>query len=123
VRDIGAVEALALLDEGLRPDHFFNWAEAHGNVEDGVSGSVAEPFVVDHGDAVARAVDDVDEVLAAVGLAQPVGEWDFCGVSRFSKRLECSCEVAWSDEDVQVLGVTLDTCVAPERVRPANKCV
>jgi len=53
VRDVGAVEALALLDECLGPDHLFGWAQLDGPVENVVAGGIGEPLVVDARHAVA----------------------------------------------------------------------
>jgi len=74
VRNIGAVEPLTLLDEGLRPDHLFRGAESHWQIEDLVGGRMREPLVIDSGDAIARAIDHIDEILAAVRFAEPVWE-------------------------------------------------
>ena len=74
VGDVAAVEALALHDERLRPDHLLGRAEPDRHPEHLVLDRVLEPAVVHPRDAVARAEDHVDEVLAVAGLAQPVGE-------------------------------------------------
>jgi hypothetical protein len=52
VGDVGAVEALALLNQRLRPDHLLDWAESYWHVEDRVSRRVREPLFVHTGDAV-----------------------------------------------------------------------
>jgi hypothetical protein len=86
VGDVGAVEALALLDEPLGPDHLLGRAELDRDVEDEVGRGVLEPLVVDHGDTVARTEDEVDVKLAMTRLAQPVRKGHFGLVARGRKR-------------------------------------
>ena len=72
VRDVGAVEALALHDQPLRPDHLLGRNQLHVDVEDDAVDRVVEPQLVDDRDAVAGAEDQVDEVVALERLAEPV---------------------------------------------------
>jgi len=76
VRDVGAVEALALHDERLGPDGFFRRAELHRNAKDFLLDGVLEPAVVDFGDAVAGVENDVNEVLAVMRFGEPMVEGD-----------------------------------------------
>ena len=75
VQHVGAVEALALHEKRLRPDHFLDGHQPHGKAERLVPHRIREPFVVHFGDAVAAGENQVDEELAltsAVRLAEPV---------------------------------------------------
>jgi hypothetical protein len=123
VGDIGAVEPLALLNERLRPDHFFGRAQSHRNVEDLVAGGMFEPLGVDAGEAVTGAVDHVDEILAAVCLAQPVREGHRGAIASFFQGTQRPFEVGRFDEHVKVLGVALDPRISGEGICSANQDV
>ena len=84
---------------------------------------MVEPLVVDLGDAIARAIDHVYEVLAAVRFAQPMPERNLGLVPRRAQRRERPFEVARPDEHVKVLGVVLDARVAGEGIRAADQNV
>jgi hypothetical protein len=121
MRHVRTVEALALLDERLGPDHLLHRAEAHRQVENLIARRVLEPFVVDAGDAVARAVDHVDEVVATVGLAEPVRERNLGQIAGPLERTQCLVEVAGPDEHIEVLGMSFDAGVTREGVCPADE--
>ena len=121
VRDVGAVVALALHDEAFRPDHLFRGHEPDGHAEHGVVDRVLEPQLVDGRDPISRAEDDVHQVLAAAGLAEPVRERDLGGAPGVRERREGRIEVARSHEDVEVLRVPCDPRVSLERVRAPDE--
>src|SRR5258708_25650366 len=73
-----------------------------------------EPLVVDGGHAVAGAEDDVDEVVAAPRLAEPVRKRQLRLVPRRGQRRQHPLDVARVDEDVEVLRVARDPRVALE---------
>jgi hypothetical protein len=123
VGDVDAVKTLAPLDQGFGPQHLLDRRELDGPVEDARGGGVLEPFFVDAGQAVAGAVDDVDEVLAAVRLAEPVREGHVGRVARIGRRTKGGLEVVGADKDVEVLGVTLYAGVAGERIGAADQDV
>jgi hypothetical protein len=123
VGDVGAVKTLALLDQGFGPQHLLDRRELDGPVEDARGGGVLEPFFVDARQAVAGAVDDVDEVLAAVRLAEPVREGHVGRVARIGQRAKGGLEIVGADKDVNVLGVTLYAGVAGEGVGAADQDV
>jgi hypothetical protein len=105
MNDIGAVEALTLLDECLRPDHLLDRRQSDDRAEHVGFRRVVEPQIVDAGDAVARAEDHVDEVIAAVDLAEPVRKRQRGLVA---ERLECGQHtraVVRPHEDVDVLRI------------------
>ena len=83
--------------------------------------AVAEPVVVDQRHAVARAVDQVHDVLAAVGLGQPVRERHVRLAAVGGEHRQRALDVARVDEEVEVLGVARDAGVALERVGPAHQ--
>ena len=87
------------------------------------SGHQAEvtKILVDGRDAVARAEDDVDEVGAALRLAEPVRERDLGLAPGAREHGEHFVDVARTHEDVEVLGMPLDPRVARERIRAADE--
>ena len=121
VGHVAAVEALALLDERLRPDHLLGRAEPRRDAEHLLVHRVLEPEVVHPGDPVARAEDHVDEVVSAVALAQPVGEGPLDRAAHPLQLLQGAVEVPGMDEDVEILGVPDDSGVAGERVGAADQ--
>jgi hypothetical protein len=123
VRDVGAVEPFALLDERLRPHHLFDRTQSDGQLEDVIGAGVFEPLIVDPGDAVARAVDHIHEILAAVRFAQPVREPYFGLIACRAQRRQRPFEISGPDEHVEVLGMALDARVASEGIRSANQDV
>jgi hypothetical protein len=123
VGDVGTVEALALLDECLRPHHLFDRAQSHRQVEDVVRDGVVEPRVVDPGDAIARAIDHIHEVLAAVRLAQPVRKRNFGLIPGRGQRSQRPFEISRPDEHIKIFGVALDARVSSERIRSADQDV
>src|SRR5687768_13960636 len=121
VRDVTAVEPLALHDERLGPDHLLGRDQTYGMVEHGGLDAVAEPVVVDRGHPVARAEDHVDEVVAAARLAEPVGERQLRLAAGGGEDVEHPLDVARMHEDVEVLRVPRDARVALERVGAAHE--
>src|ERR1051326_3974213 len=121
VRDVRAVEALALHDQSLRPDHLLGRNQLDVHVEHFLSHRELEPSVVDTRDAVARAENQIDEVLAFVGLAEPVRKRQLRVVSRALKRRLRARKIVAADEDVEVFRMALDAGVTRERVRAADE--
>ena len=120
VRDIGAVVPLALHDQRLRPDHFLGRTQLDGRAEYLFVHRVREPLVVHYGDAVARAVDHVDELVPVVRFRQPVGEGDLGLESGAIQHVEHALDVAAADEDVEVLGRPRDAGVVLKGVGAAD---
>jgi hypothetical protein len=79
---------------------------------------VGEPEVVDHGHAVSRAEDEVDEALAGIGLGQPVRERALRGEPGLPEGGERRLALVSAYEDVQILRVADDTGVLGERLGP-----
>jgi hypothetical protein len=121
VRHVGAVEPLALLNERLGPQHLFDRTQLDGQVEDRPHRRVREPLLIDTRDAIARAVDHVDEVLAAIRLAEPMRKRDGRRVAGTTECAQTALEVSAADEDVEVLGVALDARVVGEGVTTSDK--
>ena len=71
MRDVGAVVAVAQLDEAFRPDELGRPDDAHGGAEHLDLARVLEPLVADRHGAVRGGEDHVEEVLALVDLAEP----------------------------------------------------
>src|SRR5205085_12178636 len=103
------------------PDHLLGGGEPHGPAEDLFLDAVVEPVVVDGGHAVARAEGDVDEVLAAPRLAEPVRKRQLRLAPRRGQRRQHPLDVARVDEDVEVLRVARDARVALEGVGAADE--
>jgi endonuclease/exonuclease/phosphatase family metal-dependent hydrolase len=117
VQNVGAVEPLAFLDERLRPDHLFGWAQPESHAEHLALRRMQEPLVIDYRDTVARGVHNVHVVRAAVDLGQPVGIWMLRPIPRVLEHTEGSRAIGLTHEDVQVLRVAVDRRVARIGVR------
>ena len=72
VHNVRAVIAFTFHDIALGPEHFFWWAEVHGNPQRVASHRMGKPCLINRGDAVARAKDHVNTIRAAARLAQPM---------------------------------------------------
>ena len=104
VRDVGAVVALALHHERLLPEQLFDRRDLHRHAEDVGFERVREPHVVDAADAVARAEDEVDDVVALLGLGEPVRERDLGVIARPARNASSAgIEVVLLEEEVEVL--------------------
>src|SRR5439155_1670776 len=111
---VGAVEPLALLHEGLRPDHFLGRTEPHLHAEDLSLARVGEPQIVDGGDAVARSEDHVDQMAVAVDLAEPVRKRQLGAIAGFVEQRDRAAAIAPAHEHVEIFGVALDLRVLRE---------
>ena len=84
VHNVRPVIAFTFHDIGLGPEYFFWWAEVHGNPQRVASHSMGKPCLINRGNAVARAEDDVDTIRAATRLTKPMREGQVrvisCGV-------------------------------------------
>src|SRR5260370_5802026 len=80
-----------------------------------------EPLVFDSGHAVAGAEDDVDEVVAAPRLAEPVRKRQLRLAPRRGQRRQHPIDIARVHEDVEVLRVARDPRVALEGVSPTDE--
>jgi len=121
VGNVGAVVPLALHHERLRPDHLLGRDQADGHVEDPLLHAVLKPQVVDEGHPVTGAEDQVDHLVAAPGLAQPVREAQIGVAAGGAQGLEGRLHVAGMDEQIEVLGVPADARVTLERIGAANQ--
>src|SRR5262249_17528944 len=111
VGHVRPVVALALLDERLGPDTLLDRSQAHRQAEKRRLDRVLEPGVVAPGDPVASAEDDVHEVTAAEGLAEPVWIGQLDVVAGPGQGVEGAPRVSRSQEDVEILSVSLDARV------------
>src|SRR6266496_9821 len=119
--DVGAVEALALHDHRLLPDHLLGRDDPGRDAEDRLVDGVAEPVIVNRGETVARAEDDVHEMVAAVRFAKPVRERDLAATAAAFKDSECAMTIRFTDKDVKILGVADDAGVPFEGVSAPNQ--
>src|SRR4030095_10912881 len=105
VHNVRPVIAFTLHDIALGPEHFFWWAEVHGNSQHTASHSMGKPRLINRGDAVARTKDHVDTVRAAARLAQPMWKGQLrvipCGV----EDLESVGTMMWVYKDIKILGM------------------
>lgn len=121
MRNVGAVEALTLLDERLGPQHLFSWTQPHRHVENSVARGVGEPFVVDSRHAVARCEDHVDEVVAAVRLAEPMRERHVDLVGGALERSRRVRKIGRPDKNIEIFRVPFDPGVASKGERAADE--
>src|SRR5216683_1972298 len=123
MRDVGAVVALALHDEGLRPDRLLGRAEPDRLRHHGGGHRVPEPVVVHRAHPVARVEDDVDVVVwGALDLGEPVRERDLRLVAQtLLDEAEGAGHVALADEQVEILHRAADPEIALQRVPAAHQ--
>ncbi len=121
VRDVRAIEALALHDQALGPDHLLGRDEPHLDVEDDALDRVIEPELIDGRHAVAGAEDEIDEVFAFERFPQPVRKGQLALVSRRIEDRLRLWEILPEDEDIEVFRVALDPRVAREGIRAADE--
>src|SRR5262252_6434601 len=119
--DVGSVVAFALHDEGFRPDHLLGWTQPDGHSEHPGGAAVGEPIVVHLGQAIARAVDDVDVIPFHVCLAEPVRKGQIRVEARRGQAFEEGERVAPADEDVQVLRASDVARVVAQRVSASHE--
>lgn len=104
VRDVGAVVAVAKLDEGLGQDEFRRRDDRTGGGTDLYQQSIGEPGVGDDHGSVRRGEDDVEEGFPLEDLTQPSIVLDFDGISKRLEMIEDAGVVARLAEDVEILG-------------------
>src|SRR6266545_3423611 len=86
VRDIGAIEALALHDEYLLPEDLFYGAQSGWQAEDKILRGMREPFVVHGAKPVSRVEDDVDVVVPTKRFGDPAGISQLGAVPGYGQR-------------------------------------
>ena len=121
VGDVGAVVAVLLHHERLRPDHLLRRHQARLDAEHAGRTGVGEPLVVDHRDAVAGAVDHVEAVVALLGLGEPVGESDLRLPAELAQHFERPVAAVARHEQIEVLGRARDAGVRREGERAAHQ--
>src|SRR5262249_30175230 len=121
MRHIRAIVALALLNKALRPQHLLGGDELDGEAEHFAVHRMREPAVIDTGDAVAGAIDDVDVAAVAVGFGEPKRVGHLGCVAPRRERREDRAAVTWTCEDVEVAGMARDAGVPREGIRAADK--
>src|SRR6266851_5348175 len=119
--DVGSVEPLTLLNESLRPEQLLWWTKPQRHPENLVVDGVLEPLIVDTGDAVARAEDQIHEVLAPVHLAQPVWKRQLGVVPGGLEDVKRPPYVFALQEDIEVLGVAINLRVSRVGERAAHQ--
>src|SRR5260370_32618534 len=119
--DVGPIVAFALHDEAFGPDHILRWTETNAYAQNLALSGMVKPDVIDSGNAVAGAVDDVDKRIVAVHLAQPMGKRALGVIASGAHKLESLRKVFLSKKHVQVLGMPLDSGVACHRIGAPHK--
>ena len=121
MQDVGAIEALALLDERLRPDHLLGGRQPDDEAQDVGARGVIEPEIVHAGDAIARIEDHVHEIAAGVNFSEPVRERELRLEAEALEGLEHAGTVVRLHEDVDVLGVARHVRVVRKRKGAADE--
>ena len=106
-------KSFPLHDERLRPDDLLGRTEPDRDAQQFRSPRIAEPIVVDLGDAIPRFVDDVHEPFDDPGLGQPVRVTDLGPVSGSLQGREGLIAVPLASEDVHILGVSFNVGERP----------
>src|SRR2546421_689266 len=85
------------------------------------AGTTRESRTVDIGEAIARAVDDVDVVACDARFPQPVRERQIRLESGCRERPQQREGVATADEYVEVLRASDALCIVPQRIAAADQ--
>ena len=72
VRHVCAIIAFAFHDVGLHPNHFLRRANLRRYIQHFLSRRAGKPGIVDFAQAVAAAVNDVDQIFALKDFRQPM---------------------------------------------------
>src|SRR6185437_11402281 len=108
-------------NEGFAPDQLFRRTEMGFQAEHLSRVRMLEPLVVDGANAIAGAKNNVDEIVAAENLGEPVRKRHFGGKTALAEKFEHRGDVPRTDEQVQVFGNPERSGVLLERVRPADQ--
>ena len=103
--DVGAVEALAKVDEQLRRNKLLGTKHPCRNTEHDGVGTAFDPRLVDGDDSVAHAGDQVDVIAVAVGLCKPYRIADPDLEAAVFQVPQCLGHRGCRKKEVQVLGV------------------
>ena len=86
----------------------------------GIDG-VLEPGIIDFGDGVAGAENDVDKVFPRVSLGEPARLSDLRAVPSGREDLEDTLTVLGSCEDIEVFRMPYDAGVTGQGISPAHE--
>lgn len=113
---IGAVIAVAQLDEAFRPDEFRRSDDAHGSAEDLDLAGMFEPGVADRHGAIRGREDHVEEILSLEDLAEPAVVLDLDRVTEILEMREHARVVAGLAEDIEILRRARNPRIGRERI-------
>src|SRR5215475_1577061 len=114
--DVGAVIAVAQLDERLRPDELGGADHRHRHPENFRLAGMREPCVADRHGAVGRGEDDVEKIFALAHLGDPPLVLDLDRIAEVLEARENARVVAGAAEDIEVLGRTADPRIGADRI-------
>ena len=113
VQNVCPVIPFTFHDIALGPEHFFWWAEAHGNSQGITSHGMAKPCRINRGKAVTRAKDHVDTIRAAACLAEPMRKGQLRVISCGVEDLERMGTMMRVDKEIKVFGMANGSCWIP----------
>src|SRR5262249_37450445 len=116
MRDVGAVVAVAPLNESLRAHELGGRDDAGPHAEQLDFAGVAEPVLADRNGSIPRGEDDVEEVLAGMDLGDPALVLDPDLVTELLEVAENPRVVAGPAEKVEILGGTADAGIGAHRI-------
>src|SRR5215831_11943636 len=121
VHNVRPVIAFTLHDIALGPEHFFRWAEVHGNPEHITSHSMSKPCLINRGNAVARAKNHVDTIRAAARLAQPMWKGQVRVIPCGMEDLKSVGTMMRVYKDIKVFGMANNTSIVCQGIPTAYK--
>lgn len=121
VGNVCAVIMLPLFNQRLFPNHLFRRAKSHGHAHNCSLNCVRKPLLIDVAEAIPRAKDDIDKILAAEDFSQPVGKREIGVISGRGQDLENTATILLEHENVEIFRRAHDTGVAFAGIGPANE--
>jgi hypothetical protein len=121
VQHVCAVIAFAFHNGTLGPEHFFRRAELHRQAQHVSRHSMRKPCRIDCSNATARTEDDVNAILVAKSLAQPMREGQIGTIPSRMEHLQGAHAGVGMHKEIKILCMASNTGIALESIRPANQ--
>ena len=119
--DVGAVIALPLHDERFRPNHLRDRTNLLRSAENLSRLGIFEPVIIDRGDAVPGAENDIDKIISLIDLGEPMRKSELDLKTRSTEKFENRPNVSPAHENIQVLGIAPDSGVMFQGERAADQ--